>query len=564
MNQLPELVLIEILKNLPIYDQINCRRVCKSIKAIAERILVTRSTELVLIHELDSIPLIWLHNNKKIDLNNSIIVNRRFIRSSFFKEIFQNIQNLCIVFFSQLFENHQRGFNELINHFKKLKHLQIESLRIVPEKQLRSREFVKNPIIKVDFNLPNLKSLFINHPCELIALNCPNLEQLSADANFYMDENLSSFKDSLKLLKVKLFSNDDYEMTKLETLYYSNSRIELEKFPKLNKINYYYRNDYSNIMSYYSFYQKSRETILSELLGQKIVLKKKKLKIYENGVHLLANHRFGELKKLCSFSADPLFGSSIFELELSDNELENYLMNPREFNYEHLRHFLVWTNRTSGVLEAMKDRSIESIGKSIVSVAIREMNNEDLKSLKMKNLLKNVRLLIINDMSQDQLNSLPEIVPNATEIVVKFKLSTPKFADPTNYLKLNNFSFLTEFRCLKSLFIHQLFISLNLLNDILDECKFFAYLKVTFGGHYVVQSEMRLKKLFTGSYETSFDTKKPKSKFGRMENCIWETKEQVLDYLERENLFEEHFNNDLSKYNFYLLLRTCDLVEGFF
>lgn len=272
MDRLPELALIELFDNLPLYDQLKIRRVCKQWKVITEKRILSRK-ELVLFHKTAARPLIWFHSQLPVNAHSSVAVNEKFLKFRFlrrhaFKTLLKNVERLYLI--CPLMDL------RFVNDLSHLKHLQVETLAD------RLDEVGK---FKLELNLPHLKSFCLGaiSDIKLLRLNCPKLEKLSVPDHFIANEEYS-FRSSLKFLQVASYQCvSGFEFPNLEVLFCKDilpiNIIASHK--KLKEIHFFPSWHWEFI---HPDTQTLMDVLLNELLEQRRLLNRSDLQIYSGGL----------------------------------------------------------------------------------------------------------------------------------------------------------------------------------------------------------------------------------------------------------------------------------------
>lgn len=503
MNELPELALIKVFNYLPLYDQLTFRKVCKLWKQIIEDNISNSRKELVLLHRMLPRPLVWSHNNQQVNLDNSIIVNVKFVLYDNFRPLFKNIRRLFIVYYGYLIDMEEQ-LNDFIAHFTKLEHIQIQSLFFC---------FDDLFTLKIDFELPNLKTLYLGQTDKVISLNCPNLTKLALFDDFEMCEKYAVFKNSLKFLKVKSFAyQPGYALPNLEVLYFcSNLQIKVADFEKLVEIHFYYQK--------HELLTNQREAILNDLLEQKRELRRDRLDIYHDGIRCA----IGSVREIIMQHNHP-DEVLCHQNPISKNDLRLYLENQDHFKIENLIKTFDYTSAINEDINSLNEALTEQLARTIVNLRIIEpLNDDQLHSLKLRNLLRYVRFIFVTKLPQNQLDMLPDIVPS----ILFFTCIRPE------QFRNRNFLFLARFKSLKDLRMDEKLISLNEFDQLLTDCRFLISIKVLPPGIQFWKMKgrkFRIQYLDSGKELTFL------------------TKDELLAYMKQNNLLKKkHSNKLLSK-----------------
>lgn len=486
MNELPELVLIKILDHLPIDDQLNGRRVCKLWKQmIDDNSLIKSRKELILFYRVLKKPLIWHHNNQAANLDNSIIVNDKFKESQIFKSNFKCIKNLYLVTYEDIFFTKEE-LSDFIQNFVNLENLQIYYLNEVVDSQIP---------LEVDFNLNQLKTLYLGQDDRLHNLNCPNLTKLSIyDDCFVLAAKFNSTFENLKFLKLKSFTYlPGFKAPNLEVLYFSRKiHINLADFPKLNRIHYFYHKN--------TFYNETeRELILNGLMEARRRAGRIELDIFYDGIRCKDD---GESIKQVIEKTSSKLGSSFYY-----GNYDYYIENPDEFNFENVDKLLKYSDLFNEEVSFMEYDLVEDVSKCINTLYFGKSLTNQLINFTNWELFKYVKTLIIKQLAQEQLDRLPDCLPNLVDFMYPSDLDKKRVV---------NFEFLCRFKGLKCFSIQKGLVSLHEFRLVVDHCKYFYYGIFDPSIHYRCKNNRYL--LRTTRFKEKFDFATKKTFFNFLED----------------------------------------------
>lgn len=454
LNDLPELALIQVFKHLRLYDQLNARLVCKKWKVLIEEIdLSSPRTELVLFVQVMERPLFWSYNHQPVNLNSSIGVDPSKIpNSSSSKRLFRSVKRLYIA----LFEESPDFLTDVISSFSNLEHLEIYNPIY---RSLQSAcHFSFGESTKIDLkSQPKLRTLHLVCTYRLVNLPC-SLTDLSVFDDFQWQENFRNLK-SLRWLKVRSFSvPPNCELPNLEVLFFSlNLEFNLEAFEKLKEVHYccdYERQGISlNIRK-----------ILAALFERKVSLRRE-LDIYYDGI------RCRSLEEIKNTSKHQwivnAIGKEEFELLLEGSDIgSDYVKKTFLFNETTFDEYK--DQLSANALEKLA-RAINFlvIGNGLEAHRLESFSFRDIHRQldgKVKPLLKYAQMAQLSALPQELLDELPDLMPS---LLVLYSINGYKFK-----CKTLNFTFLKKFKGLKQLHVERDWLSIDLLEVILNQCKF--------------------------------------------------------------------------------------------
>ena len=564
MSDLPELVLIKLFNCLPLHDQLlSVRLVCKKWKLLVEQNnLANCRSELVLLRRMERRPLIWSHNQQPVDLRNSLILNTLTNSSTLLKR-FASVKKLYIAMFEN-FGGNETPICHIVHHFLNLEHLEINNMCIERGGPDAISKFI------VDFNLPKLKTLYLGNNDRLVNLNCPTLTRLSLFDAFHWNETLSRTLNHLQFLKVRSFSHEPgLGMANLEELYLIDDlQIDLPLFPKLREVHFYQRNMERDIPREND--QDDPDDLMpgppvppqeAALLFERKVRLGRNLKVYCSGFPCDTlqelNEGISKLRDTLIILGSPtrfkcprteLLGGPeldwIAKGHLDRIKLENVKRSLFLFSGSQFEELSKWSSQAIEYVA----RSLEHSG-NILSVQESLLRNSehfetvgtldsfldafqvhDPSFLKLRALYRYViQLHLIGPLCQSSVNKLPDLMPN----LIAFESSH----DP-DWTTIN-FSFLSRFRGLKSLIIMKEFLSLDLLEMLLAQCRFLSYLGLIGQGDQISVRPVG-EKGYKIWIQASSDVQ------------IVSSKLELLDFLRRNQLLKRHFFDDYFSKSYYL------------
>lgn len=469
MDRLPELTLIAVFSDLPLYDQLRIRSVCKQWKVITEKRILCRE-ELVLFYKTAARPLIWFHSDRPVNPLSVLSVNKKFKRNPDFYRLFERIKRLFLI--CRLKDLLKRNFIHFVNNDPHLKNLQVETLA--------------DPIcgvrkLKIRLHLPNLKSFCLNTigDIELLQLNCPKLEKLSAPFHFEVDEKYASFKESLKFLKVVSFQcKPGFELSNLETLFCQDVLpIDISSHKQLKEIHC--------IHEHWGFSRSSGpsvklDVVLNGLFEQMRLLERNDLQIYSSGLR-------------CSPENKMLH--RIVTNRFQESDLTLILEFGDDLKLEHQRKELIykWNSNGSddfdGKLARIGAEQAEKLARCLVKVSLGEtLAKEPALNFKFKILFRYVQVLWLWEdiQSQSDLDRLPEHFPHLVELV-QTRSSGHGIYSVVRYPSLYpndftdgplNFRFLSRFKNLQKLSTQHWKVSPSELKEMMKNCRFLEELQI--------------------------------------------------------------------------------------
>lgn len=526
INDLPELALLRVLKLLPLYDQLKVRLVCKRWKVLAEE---DNQTELVLLVRVAAMPLFWSRNHQPVNLNNAITVDASKIASSIlFKRLFKNVKSLFIF----LNECDPEFLSEAINLFPNLEHLEICNPLYM--------SFLGFDLkyTQIDLSsLPNLRTLHLDQPYTLSNLNCPLLSELSVFAIFRGPETLSVLRNSLRFLKVRTFSDQYVLLPNLEVIYFSEFLgIEIAAYKKLKEIHYYFHNAFN------FFFESYKEKVANDVKENLVWLFEEKTRL---GRELDFFHDGTRCK-----SVEQIKGISKFywfRYRVWSEEYELLLNWPDELGLEKVKKaFFCSETSFDDYKNRLNARSIEQLARSIDYVMLGGAlydpeepfayhDGYRLLDPEMKPLLKYATSVQIGPLPQEALDELPDLMPSLLYLasVEGYELKC----------KSLNFRFLSRFKTLKKLLVEKDWLSIDLLEKILNNCKFLD--------HITIKTDKFTDAIFidrkpAGEYSIFFRITVPEKRI------TLSSKVELLDYLDENRVIKKHFFDDYFSENYHL------------
>lgn len=509
MDDLPELALIRIFSWLPLPDQLNVRLVCKKWKFLIENDNLARPfsrSELILFIRMERRPMFWSQNQRPVNLANSLHVNPSIRTSKCFKNLFAGIKRLYIA----LTWFTQNGINSIIDSFLSLEHLEIENMLHSESK------------FDVDFSLPNLRTLYLGGDHRLVNLNCPHLTQLSVVADFPLEIDTSAFEKNLKFLKVKSFlHHPDHVLPSLEVLCFScNFQIDLRPYRELKEVHFYYQQGVSYAASHVDLESLFRDRTLLE----------RAVEVYYDGMPCKDVSELETYK--CSAGGERDF-------------LERYFLCPKksdDLKFTYTKGRFYWRGT---LLEERIDKlsfeQIEHLARSINWLRIfdrqldyhhlfRYNENDHRFNLKLKSLFNYVPSLSLGLISQNLMDELPALVPNVISVYIFLDNEDERIAGRTN------FSFLSKFKGLKRLSTVKHCISIDLIKQILENCKWFRRLIIKCTGKEEIQIEI----------DQEYSLSLPGFEFN------FPSKSELFEHLEQNRIIKKHFFDEFFNESYFL------------
>ena len=462
----PELVLIGVFNSLPVYEQLTARLVCKQWQRLIEENLAHSARELVLFANVRPHPLVWHYNDQPVNLDNSLIVNPKTEEARLFRELFRNIRRLYVVYCEcNRAERIESEIFNFLNHFSYLEHLEVYDVC--------SRRFHRSSRVTLDFELPNLKTLFCDSKVQASPLIAsPKLEQLAFFGNFHLDAKLACLK-SLKLLKVFSFSHEtDIELSNLEVLYFNGSlQIELAKFKMLREIHFA---DFSIRRSNAPLNEDESLRLVraafEELFKQKRRLGRDDLRVYFEGIRCEAN----SFRVIASRERLQSYQHHTSYVVIRPVDVESFQLNRGDFQVGNLRLYFEYSSQFDDVIAAMNDEQVERLARSLHTLMLAEQLNVGLLG-KFQILFRYIQHLYIDEERFSQFDVLPTILPNLVSFWVVRRL-------PEGGYKLNladnvlPASTTSKLEGLKNPVIRGTETSPDELKKMLDSCRFFSTL----------------------------------------------------------------------------------------
>ena len=520
MNKLPDLALLKIFGCLPICDQVNIRSVCKLWKHFADECLRSRR-ELIVFVNLAKMPLFWDHDDQPIDLNNSVIVNRKFKASDYFRDTFKDVRSLYIAYLRRLLKR-EENLQELVAHYRQLEHLQIKHVS----------EYIDLMIqLKADFVSERLRTLFLNQSDLDTSFNCPNLRKLATYGAFHLTKTLSLMFKNLEFLLVDSFSYElGAELASLRVISFCDRlEIDLDHFENLKEIRFlYHRTCFEHDLARRGDWQALVVETLDGLLAQKRMKERHDLAVYYDGFlyrdepefrnYLLPNGRRGNP----IYFWNPILighytgpgGQEDFRSLIQNSRIEGTCKSLYRLSGGHRK-----------LLEEMSEAAVERIARSIAVLRLSESTVKIVNGPKFRGLFKYVKLVYFKDPAQQMLDLSPEIAPNAVE--VKLVLVHSEL--------VCDFRFLRKFRAVRMLKISLERITFDKLKEIMNDGKMFYLLFYLRNGtnYYLVR---------TGEFEWTLI-------FGE-NKTVFPTKELLLEHLGQTSLVKERFYEGFFEHNY--------------
>lgn len=410
INDLPELALFRVLKHLPLYDQLKACLVCKKWKVLIEDYPPFDQKELVLLVRVAEMPLFWSRNGQPVNLNNAITVDpSKIVSSTGFKQLFQNVNSLNIF----RYECDPKFLSEIINLFPNLEHLEVSNPLYMSFNGFELRNESECPQIDLSF-LPKLRTLHLDQFYQLVNPNCPLLSELSVFGVFRLHEGLTKFKNSLRFLKVRTFSDwQVFELPNLEVIYFSQFLgIRIESYEKLREIHYYFHNAFN------FFYESDKERFAQEIRDNLVWLFEaktslgRKIDFFHDGTKCNSVEQIRSISKFYSF-----------RYRVWREEYELLLNRPDELRLERVKKTFVCSETSFDDYKSrLDDGSIEKLARSIDHVELGEALDDPeepfvyhegyrLLDPEMKPLLKYATSVLIGPLPQQTLDELPTLMP---------------------------------------------------------------------------------------------------------------------------------------------------------
>ena len=542
MNGLPELALIKIFDCLPLYDQLSSARlVCKKWKLLIEQDNLTNSrSELVLFLRMERRPLIWSHNQQPVDLMNSLISNSLINGSTRFGNRLTTVKRLYIAMWELNFDSNQ--ICNAVNQFSNVEHLEINNMYVL----LCDRTFISE--INVDFNLPKLQTLYLGNNDRLVNLNCPALTRLSVFDAFHWNETLSRTLNQLRFLKVCSFSHEPgLGMANLEVLMIADDlQIDLDLFPKLREVHYYLKSasrEHSDVRANVSG-RPEQEAALLSLFERKVQLGRN-LKVYCDGL------RCDTLQELATAKRNVKLYSPVTICRTDYRFTEDFdLISKGSFDRIKLEDVKRSLNLfRPSQLKELNSLSAQTIEHTARALEHSEVDTTDIDSfferdsfrfddpsfLKLKAFFRYATVLrICGPWSQISLNKLPDLMPNTI-------LLSLQFGWDLNWTT-KNLSFLSRFPGLKKLVVEKYLLSLDLLRMLFINCRFLDRL-------IIMEEEFELWVFVSPFGEDGFQIWF--QQFPDDEHIV-SSREELLDFLDRNWVLKRHFFDDYFSKNYCL------------
>ena len=510
MNELPDLALLQIFGCLPICEQVNIRSVCKLWKHFADERLRSRR-ELIVFFNLAQMPLFWDHDDQSIDLKNSVIVNRKFKASDYFRETFKDVRSLYIAYLRRLLSPDE-NLQELVAHYRQLEHLQIKHVSEYTEVSVQ---------LRADFDSGRLRTLFLSKADLDVSFNCPNLRKLAFYGAFHLTKALSPLFKNLEFLLVNSFSYElGAELASLRVISFCDLlEIDIDHFKRLKEIHFlYHRTCFEHDLVNRSDWQVLVVETLDGLLVQKRMKARHDLAVYYDGFlykdepefrsFLQPNNRKG--KPICFWNPIPI------EHYTGPNGLEDFRSLIQKSRIESTCKSLYrLSDSHRELLEELNEAEVERIAKSIAVLRVSESTVKIVNEPKFRGLFKYTKYLYFRDLTQRMLDLSPEIAPNA--VTLRFVLLRSD---------VSNFRFLRRFRAMRTLKILLDMITFDELKEIMNGGKMFSiWFYLTNGTYYYL--------FRTGDFEWTLKFGEGKTKFS--------TKELLLEHLDQTGLVKKRF-----------------------
>ena len=340
-------ILSALFSHCTLNDLISFRQVSKSWKSIIDKLLSSRE-ELILFVETRPHQWYWSYESKPINFSNVVNVKDDFyFDGEYLKSTFKNIKALLVVSSSSFLSN--RDFNEFLNHFIDLEHLQINYNLV------KSKKNVYHFVII----LYKLKTFYSDGDVDLYRMNCQNLVKLTLNS---LHSRSNSNVAVLPKLKVLVLLN-----------LYSISYFEKDYSPNLKELH---------------------------------IFKDKKDTRYWRISRWYENEKFDEDPKLF---IEPDFGPGGPEL---DDVLKRYCDNVLDLNFSICDNLSFnYTDQLGKVIKRNK-RLVQENGWRFKSVNFKTkfVNNE--KFLNLGSYFTCIQFISIDtDLTQEQLDLLPMFSP---------------------------------------------------------------------------------------------------------------------------------------------------------
>lgn len=449
MSQLREplqidLILFEIFAHLPLYDLlVSIRSVCKLWKSVCQDLILKHRKELVFFHKMLPRPLLWQHDRRPIDLDSSLIVNSAFKLSNELNETFKEITNLYIATYQDIFLNRQE-LSDFVHSFGRLENLEIRHLNDLVESTVP---------YEIQLSMPNLRTLWLDgYNDRVLNLNCPKLLKLSVVDNFQMNADFFS-SINLRFLRVKSFAYHRlFRLLNLETLMFCKSiQIHLADFPSLKRI-HLFRHKKAH------FNEAEREQMLRGLLEQRRNLRRDDLEIFYEGMRCTED----DVRDLIDNNKSQ-FGSLFYY-----QSYDHFRNNMDHFDFKGISKMLKYSESFNEELKNVSLEHTDLLSSCIQQLYFGKSLKNQINFKNWQNMFRYVSLVAVRRLPQDQLNELPNQLPN----LIEFSFFTSHASEGSAVV---NFEFVSRFRALKCFHIERGLVSLDEFKSILNACRFFYY-----------------------------------------------------------------------------------------
>lgn len=514
LNELPELVLIEILNNLPLTQAIRFKRTCKLWNFLINQRLRNES-ELILFVDLPCQDyLTWGYNDKEIDSNHSLTIDTRlFLNENLDNYLFKYKTKKLFVY----------GFEMNQNYFDKL-FIVLDQLKDVLEHlEINGNINYRMPIKKsIKFKpLKTLKLEYANLGSKKFKLEFENLESLTT---FDMSLNNGMYEriKNLKFLHLNFLYNIDkidFKFLNLQVLCITspNARCPLALFPVLKELHIY---EYSFDYHFNIFIED-----LDYYLEQKRVHNRDDLKIYAKGYEY-------SLSSASKLESQEFFSSAYFNY-VNENFFEYYKDHHVEYKCLNFFDWIIKLNdRLINTLESMD----KALSKGILRRIRRCEINKRVESLN-KTRLKFVaceRIRFFDTFGHFDTKRAPFIFPYLKEL--NFARHANIELDE-NHIKVDDqdFSFIANFKSLKKVEFKNIKPSFTAFKNIIDNCVKCDYFDRGFFGNF---------RFMTYSYAKEVDFKYENRRFYLVSSLInnpqeFMCKEAFLKYLQDEHILDD-------------------------
>lgn len=447
------------LKNLCISDLIFVRQtdqLCHDWGPTVDKLIDERNQSKELIIFIECIPysaFFWKHDDRPIDLRNSVYLDRTIVIEQNFRDYFQSIKRLLIVFSTECFS--ENLLSNFINSFHDLEHLQIN---FQTSKILNHFYFMSN---QCDINLSNLRTLYTD--VSIGRINCPQLEYFSAtDCQVKVPFNDFSFSN-WKFLCCRSFERTYCKsLTSLKTLILTkqDSKVSLELFPNLK------------VLSIYLTINSDVNTLRNVLNLNEVVYRMNRgLEFYCNGLRRYTTPVLEPMRKSRPNYRLKMnnFDQSLFwSLPVDYKLMEIYIDDKFEVCFRLFKLnclTLLYCDSFGALINELNGESYDRSSRWFNQLIIyKEIDNE--LFLRSKEFFKYVYTIKLEKLVQPTLDLLPELFPYLKRICINpLVLENSK---NINLRFLNKFRNLTAFEVLD-----ENRFSLDDLKQVLNNCRYF-------------------------------------------------------------------------------------------